>query len=164
MSISQLMKCVSRIEREHITANPLISQFYFRTDIPPILLAENIAYTFLLLAIFLCAIELKSRHLYHCTYRLFTLSALLQWFGILLQGVTWAKYAVSGLGPHTAIGGVFMGASEISFLTLLLLMAKGYTITRARLSTCSTVKITVFVNAYIVVYICLYIFQAQVRP
>ncbi|EAA00571.4 AGAP012225-PA, partial [Anopheles gambiae str. PEST] len=129
--------------------------------IPPILLAESIAYSFLLLAVFICAVELKARHLYHCTYRLFTLSVLLQWFGILLLSVTWTKYAVSGIGPFPNFGGIFTSASEISFLLLLLLMAKGYTITRARLKTCSTVKITIFINLYVVVYVSLYIYQAE---
>ncbi|XP_055532775.1 transmembrane protein 145-like isoform X2 [Wyeomyia smithii] len=129
--------------------------------IPPILLVESISYTLLLLAVFLCAIELKTRHLYHCTYRLFALSVLLQWFGILLLSVTWAKYAVSGIGPFTSFGGFFTSASEITFLLLLLLMAKGYTITRARLKTCATVKITVFTNLYAIVYISLYIYQAE---
>lgn len=41
-------------------------------------------------------------------------------------------------------------------------MAKGYTITRARLSSASTIKLTVFVNLYIVTYVSLFIFQAQV--
>jgi hypothetical protein len=128
-----------------------------------VLLAQILVYTFLLLAIFLCGLELKTRELYHCTYRLYTLSAMLQWSGVLLNSVTWAKYAVSGIGPFTIFGGFFQGASEIAFLLLLLLMAKGYTITRARLSTASTVKITVFINLYIVVYISLYIYQAEVR-
>ena len=135
----------------------------FSLDIPPVLLAQILLYTFLLLAIFLCGLELKTRQLYHCTYRLFTLSAMLQWSGVLLNSVTWAKYAVSGIGPFTIFGGFFTGASEIAFLLLLLLMAKGYTITRARLSTPSTVKITVFINLYIVVYISLYIYQAEVH-
>uniref|UniRef100_A0A182PW69 Uncharacterized protein n=1 Tax=Anopheles epiroticus TaxID=199890 RepID=A0A182PW69_9DIPT len=129
--------------------------------IPPILLAESIAYSMLLLAVFICAVELKARHLYHCTYRLFTLSVLLQWFGILLLSVTWTKYAVSGIGPFPNFGGIFTSASEITFLLLLLLMAKGYTITRARLKTCSTVKITIFINLYVVVYVSLYIYQAE---
>lgn len=132
-------------------------------DIPPILFAEALSYSLLLVAVFLCGLELKSLHLYHCTYRLFTFSALCQWFGVLLEGVTWAKYALTGIGPHRVIGGIFMGGSEISFLLLMLLMAKGYTITRARLSTCSTIKITVFINAYIVLFISLYIYQAEVN-
>lgn len=130
------------------------------SDIPPILFTEALAYTFLLLAIFLCSMELKTRHLFHCTYRLFSLSAVLQWMGILFQGIAWTKYALTGIGPSTTLGGLCMGASEVSFLALLLLMAKGYTITRARLSTCTTVKLTVFINVYIIVYICLYIYQS----
>ncbi|XP_055627120.1 transmembrane protein 145-like [Toxorhynchites rutilus septentrionalis] len=129
--------------------------------IPPLLLVESIAYTLLLLAVFLCAVELKTRHLYHCTYRLFALSVLLQWFGFLLLSVTWAKYAISGIGPFTTFGGFFTSASEITFLLLLLLMAKGYTITRARLKTCATVKITVFTNLYVIVYISLYLYQLE---
>lgn len=130
--------------------------------IPPVILVEIIIYTFLLLAIFACGIELKTRNLYHCTYRLYTLSAIMHWAGVLMNSVTWAKYAVSGIGPFTIFGGLFTGAGEIAFLLLMLLMAKGYTITRARLSTASTVKITVFINLYIVVFISLYIYQAEV--
>lgn len=58
-------------------------------------------------------------------------------------------------------GGLFTGASEISFLTLILLMAKGYTITRARLSSCTIVKLTVYINVYIVGFISLYIYQSE---
>lgn len=132
------------------------------TYIPPILFVQGLAYSLLLVAVFLCGMELKSIHLYHCTYRLFTFSVLTQWLGALMEGLVWTKYAVSGLGPHRIFGGLFMGTSEISFLLLMLLMAKGYTITRARLSTCSTVKITVYVNIYIVFFIALYIYQATV--
>lgn len=131
------------------------------SDIPPILFSSCISYTFLLVAIFLCAIELKTLHLFHCTYRLFGLSAMLQWIGILCQGVAWTKYGLSGLGPQTTLGGLLMGASEVSYLCLLLIMAKGYTITRARLSSCSTIKLTIFINIYIVVYITLFIYQAE---
>lgn len=88
---------------------------------------------------------------------------ILQWFGILLQGITWIKYGMTGLGPNPTAGGLFMGASEITYLLLLLLMAKGYTITRARLSSCSIVKLTIFINIYIVAYITLFVYQAEVR-
>lgn len=123
---------------------------------------EILAYSFLILAVFVCGLELKTRHLYHCTYRLYTLSVVFHWSGVMINSVTWAKYAMSGIGPFNVFGGLFTGTSEITFLLLMLLMAKGYTITRARLSTASTVKITVFINVYIVVYISLYIYQAEV--
>jgi hypothetical protein len=131
-------------------------------DIPPAILVEILAYSFLVLAVFVCGLELKTRHLYHCTYRLFTLSVIFHWSGVMMNAVTWAKYAVSGIGPFTVFGGLFTGSGEIAFLLLMLLMAKGYTITRARLSTPSTVKITVFINIYVILYIALYIYQAEV--
>lgn len=122
----------------------------------------SLIYSFLLVAVFICSIELKTLHLFHCTYRLFAFSVVFYLMGILLQGVAWAKYGLTGLGPNTTLGTLFMGASEITFLTLVLLMAKGYTITRARLSSSSTIKLTVFVNLYIVTYISLFIYQSQV--
>lgn len=86
---------------------------------------------------------------------------MIQYFGIISEAIAWTKYAVSGLGPHTMLGQLLLGASEISFLALLLLMAKGYTITRARLSSCSTVKLTIFINLYIVIYISLFVYQSE---
>lgn len=85
----------------------------------------------------------------------------MRYLGVLSEGVAWTKYAVTGLGPHTTLGEILQGASEVSFLALMLLMAKGYTITRARLSTCTTVKLTVFINIYIVIYITLFIYRAE---
>ncbi|XP_055839460.1 transmembrane protein 145-like [Episyrphus balteatus] len=130
--------------------------------IPPILLAEALVYVFLLLAIAICAIELKNRHLFHCTYRLFAMSASFQFFGVLFLGVSWSRYAVYGVGPYTGLGTVLLAAAEIVFLVLLLLMAKGYTITRARISTCSTIKMTLFINLYIVFYMSLFIYREEV--
>lgn len=68
---------------------------------------------------------------------------------------------MTGFGPYTTLGEILEGASEIAFLALMLLMAKGYTITRARLSTCTTVKLTVFINIYIIIYITLFVYRAQ---
>ncbi|XP_055304371.1 transmembrane protein 145-like isoform X2 [Sitodiplosis mosellana] len=129
--------------------------------IPPILLCQFIVYSFLVVALFFCTIELKSMHLYHCTYRLFAFSLMMQYIGIVILGIAWIRYGMTGLGPHTTIGGLLLGVAEIAFLLLLLLMAKGYTITRARLSSCSIVKLTIFINTYIVAYIILYIYQAE---
>lgn len=84
----------------------------------------SLIYSFLLIAVFICSIELKTLHLFHCTYRLFAFSVALYLIGILLLGVSYAKYGLTGSGPHTTTGTLFMGASEITFLTLVLLMAK----------------------------------------
>ena len=48
------------------------------------------------------------------------------------------------------------------FLLMLILMAKGYTITRGRLSTSGSIKITVFMTLYVIVYGVLFIYEANV--
>lgn len=128
--------------------------------IPPIILVQFIAYSVLLVALFFCTIELKSLHLYHSTYRLFAFSVVMEYAGIIVLGLTWIQYGLNGYGPRTTGGGVMTGISEIAYVLLLLLMAKGYTITRARLSSCSIVRLTIFINTYIVAYIILFIYQA----
>lgn len=60
--------------------------------IPPIILIQFIAYTLLLVGLFFCTVELKSRHLYHSTYRLFAFSVVMQYAGIIVLGITWIQY------------------------------------------------------------------------
>lgn len=132
------------------------------SDILPILLAETIIYSGLLLTVFVCSLKLKALHLLHTTYRLFTLSVILQWIGAMVQAIAYTIYALSGIPPRAVAGGLLMGGSEVTFLGLVLLMAKGYTITRARLSSSSMMKLAMFLNAYIIAYISLYIFQIAV--
>lgn len=85
----------------------------------------------------------------------------MQWIGVLLHGIAYSMYGMTGLPPRTLLASLFVGASEVCFLILMLLLAKGYTITRARLSSMSAIKLTIFVNVYIVVYVSLFIFQAE---
>lgn len=131
------------------------------TDILPIYLVEALLYTLLLVAVFVCSIELRTLHLLHRTYSLFAVSVVCQWFGVLLHGIAYAMYGTTGLGPRLLLGGLFTGASELLFVMLMLLLAKGYTITRARISSLAAIKLTIFVNVYAVVYVSLYVFQAE---
>ena len=59
-------------------------------------------------------------------------------------------------------GRVFGTISELVFLLMLILMGKGYTITRGVLSTQSTIVITVFFSAYTVCYAAVFIYEAEV--
>ena len=45
---------------------------------------------------------------------------------------------------------------------MLILMGKGYTITRGRLSTSGSIKIAVFMTLYVMTYIVLFIYEANV--
>ena len=48
------------------------------------------------------------------------------------------------------------------FLLMLILMGKGYTITRGRLSTSGSIKIAVFMTLYTITFIVLFIYEAVV--
>ncbi|XP_065173129.1 transmembrane protein 145-like isoform X2 [Atheta coriaria] len=141
---------------EHFSAD----EFY----VLPVLMAFSVAYSFLLLAIIICSIELKSRQLLHSTYKLFVFSTLIQFFGIVFKSMCYLKYAVNGLGSPglRVMGNMFMGMSETCFLLLLLLLAKGYTVTRGRLPLSAGVKVTIFMCLYVVTYISLFIYEAKV--
>lgn len=65
-------------------------------------MAFLVVYSFLMLAIILCSIELKSRQLLHSTYKLFVLSAFTQFMGVLLNTSASLKYAVNGVGTPNA--------------------------------------------------------------
>ncbi|XP_030747654.1 transmembrane protein 145-like [Sitophilus oryzae] len=141
---------------EHFSAD----EFY----ILPILMAFSVAYSFLLLGITVCSLELKQRQLLHTTYKIFVLSCVLQLLGILVLSIVFLKVAVSGrISSRTKrVGNMMLGASETCFLLLLLLLAKGFTITRGRLSLKGTVKLTVFMCLYVTTYLTIFVYEAVV--
>ncbi|XP_060534334.1 transmembrane protein 145-like isoform X2 [Cylas formicarius] len=131
---------------EHFSAD----EFY----ILPVLMAFSIAYSFLMVAIVVCSLELKSRQLLHTTYKIFVISVVLQLFAILVLSIVYLKYAVSG--------NMLMGASETCYLLLLLLLAKGYTVTRGRLPIKASVKLTIFMCLYVTTYLTIFVYEAIV--
>ena len=59
---------------------------------------------------------------------------------------------------------MFETTSEIFYILMLILLGKGYTVTRARLRARSVVKVTVFMSLYCVTCIALFTYERQVRP
>ncbi|XP_045457868.1 transmembrane protein 145-like [Melitaea cinxia] len=140
---------------EHFSAD----EFY----VLPILLAYTFAYVIVMIAVVMCSVELRCRHLLHATYKLFLASLTAQHAGVVLQALAYIRYAHNGIGSPTAkvTGQLLCGISETTFLLLLILMAKGYTITRGRLKVAFTVKLTIFMCCYVLTYIVLFIYQAK---
>nr|CAD7569011.1 unnamed protein product [Timema californicum] len=105
--------------------------------------------------------ELKSRQLFHTTYKLFVASVALQETGTILLSISYLKYASDGMGfprIHT-FGRMLESSSETVYLLLLLLLAKGFTVTRGRLRLASSVKLTIFMCVYVVTYSTLFIYE-----
>ena len=49
--------------------------------------------------------------------------------------------------------------AELAFVLLIILIAKGYTVTRARLPQASSIKLGVFICCYCVIYTTLFIYE-----
>ena len=103
----------------------------------------------------------KQRQLLHTTFKLFWFSVLLHTTGLALSTFAYMSYGMNGYGSPSAklTGRVLESAAEISFLLLLLLLAKGYTVTRARLRTASSIKLTVFICSYSIMYVALFLME-----
>ncbi|GBP42976.1 Transmembrane protein 145 [Eumeta japonica] len=146
------------IVKKHASAD-----FAWKPDVLPVLLTYAITYVVVMIAVVMCSVELKSRHLLHTTYKLFLMSIVSQHVGVTLRVIAYAKYAINGRGGEGArvFGEFLCGVSEMTYLLLLILMAKGYTITRARLKTSFTVMLTVFMCTYCLIYVTLFIYQAK---
>lgn len=70
-------------------------------------------------------------------------------------------YALDGIGLNSTKlnGKVLEAAAEFMFVLLLILIAKGYTVTRARLPQASAMKLTVFACSYAVTYVSLFTYE-----
>ena len=70
-------------------------------------------------------------------------------------------YGVDGIGMRSTqlTGRMLEAAAELLFVLLLLLIAKGYTVTRARLPQASTIKLAIFICSYCVIYSTLFIYE-----
>lgn len=57
---------------------------------------------------------------------------------------------------------MFEVVSVLMFVVMLLLMGKGFTITRGRISTSGSIKIAIFMTLYTIAYAVLFLYQAVV--
>ncbi|XP_059081294.1 transmembrane protein 145-like isoform X2 [Tigriopus californicus] len=140
--------------------------YHFSADefyILPILCVAFFEHFFLLLLSVWSAMILKGRQLLHATYKLYLLSLFLHILGIFLLTTHYLVYALDGVGLDRAQlnGRMLEATSEIIFMTLLILIAKGYTVTRARLRQASSIKVAIFVSCYCITYTILFIFEQK---
>ncbi|XP_027194446.2 transmembrane protein 145-like [Dermatophagoides pteronyssinus] len=92
------------------------------------------------------AYALYTRHLFHKTYKLYIASLLSECLGLLFLCIYYGIFAQQG-NANIALklfGKAFEAASTLIFLLLLLLISKGYTITRARMKSRTVAKFTMF--------------------
>ncbi|CAJ0575965.1 unnamed protein product, partial [Mesorhabditis spiculigera] len=139
--------------------------YHFSADefyILPVNVTFLLLETVLLLMSMAVSCALKSRNLLHQTFKLYQFSIVLECVSLFFLSFAYYLYALNGFGINQLKQmGMFMRGFQTSlFLLLLLLIAKGYTITRGRLSASSICKLVSFIFSYMVVYIAMF-FYAQ---
>lgn len=132
------------------------------------ILEVDIAFLFAIFFLFVLsivvAVKLQSRQLFHTTFKLYMISLFFDFFRLLVMCISYGKYANDGRDNYGSktFGEVLGAISSCIFLLLLILMAKGFTITRGRLSNSSSIKIAIFMTSFIITYAVLFIYEAVI--
>lgn len=97
-------------------------------------------------------------HLLHATYKMYLSSLALQFMSLVMLVAYFSVYARDGFSLEglKLTGKAFEALSTLIFLLLLILLAKGYTVTRARLKRKTAMKITLFMATYTIAYAILF--------
>ncbi|KAF7635906.1 GpcrRhopsn4 domain-containing protein [Meloidogyne graminicola] len=95
---------------------------------------------------------LKNRKMLHITFRLFFHSIFCELIASTLLWMHYDNYAENGQGMPLLkfFSMILRQFSIVLFVLLLFLIGKGYTITRAKISICSSIKIIFFISTYFI--------------
>ncbi|XP_071806148.1 transmembrane protein 145-like [Asterias amurensis] len=107
---------------------------------------------------------LHNRQLLHTTYKMFILVTFCYVVAMMFFIIFYVDYANDGT-PLTNVkmtALAFQAFGDGVFLLMLILMGKGYTITRGRISHSGSVKIAVLMCIYTMLYAALFIYQLAV--
>ncbi|KAF7490505.1 Transmembrane protein [Sarcoptes scabiei] len=104
------------------------------------------------------AYALYTRHLFHKTYKFYMASLMTECIGLFFQSIYYGIYAQKGYANilYKLIGKAFESSSTLIFILLLLLISKGYTITRARLKPKTVTKFTMFMVMSVIGYMIIF--------
>ncbi|XP_058684373.1 transmembrane protein 145-like, partial [Poecile atricapillus] len=94
---------------------------------------------------------------------IFLLSCYCGFLSLLLSCVYWGQYGWDGVG-HGAIkllGKLLFSISFLIFLLMLILLGKGFSVTRGRISPGGSVRLSVYMTLYSIAHIALLTYEAQ---
>ncbi|KAL4657663.1 hormone-sensitive lipase-like [Arapaima gigas] len=109
------------------------------------------------------AYTLKGRQLLHTTYKMFMTAAGVEVLSLLFFCIYWGLYARDGVGNGSLkiLGKLLFSVSFLVFLLMLILLGKGFTVTRARISHSGSVKLSIYMTVYTITYVVLFIYEAE---
>uniref|UniRef100_A0A7N4NM13 Transmembrane protein 145 n=1 Tax=Sarcophilus harrisii TaxID=9305 RepID=A0A7N4NM13_SARHA len=91
---------------------------------------------------------LKGRQLLHTTYKMFMAAAGVEVLSLLFFCIYWGQYASNGIGNESLkiVAKLLFSVSFLIFLLMLILLGKGFTVTRGRISHSGSVKLSVYMT------------------
>ncbi|XP_036690972.1 transmembrane protein 145 isoform X6 [Balaenoptera musculus] len=111
---------------------------------------------------------LKGRQLLHTTYKMFMAAAGVEVLSLLFFCIYWGQYATDGIGNESLkiLAKLLFSSSFLIFLLMLILLGKGFTVTRGRISHSGSVKLSVYMTLYTLTHVALLIYEAEImtRP
>ncbi|GAB1603244.1 transmembrane protein 145-like [Argonauta hians] len=152
----------------HLTNGKLGDYFHRELSADQFTILE-VDMVFLILFVFLSCIAiafsviLRNRQLYHSTYKMFMFSLLMYTLFLFFICIHYGKYAENGIEKrqYKTLAYTCQAVSMITFQLLLILLGKGFTITRGYISQFSSIKIAVFMTVYVFIYIGIFIWEAE---
>lgn len=120
-----------------------------------------LAYLIIVAVTFIFAHILHRKKLLHSTFKLFIGSVIIQNVSYLFTMSEYAQFSSSGEYTNgcALVGRLADAIAETVFLLMLILLAKGYTVTRGRLRTPTVIKLIVFFTIYVIAYIVTFCFS-----
>ncbi|XP_054854918.1 transmembrane protein 145 [Eublepharis macularius] len=125
--------------------------------------------TFLLIFILILIIScyfgylLKGRQLLHTTYKMFMIAAGVEVLSLMFFCIYWGQYASDGIGNGSLkiLAKLLFSVSFLIFLLMLILLGKGFTVTRGRISHTGSIKLSVYMTLYTITHVVLFIYEAE---
>ena len=122
-------------------------------------------FLFLILVVITCifAAKLNKLQLHHSIFKMFSVSLLLKLISVFFYVGVYIYYqrgyeSISGKN----FGLCFSIFSEIIFMFLILLLSKGYTVTRAKLRKAGAIKLSIFMSLFTSFYLASYIYHCYI--
>uniref|UniRef100_A0A8C8VJK0 Transmembrane protein 145 n=1 Tax=Pelusios castaneus TaxID=367368 RepID=A0A8C8VJK0_9SAUR len=106
---------------------------------------------------------LKGRQLLHTTYKMFMTAAGVEVLSLLFFCIYWGQYACDGVGNGSLkiLAKLLFSVSFLIFLLMLILLGKGFTVTRGRISHTGSIKLSVYMTLYTITHVVLFIYEAE---
>lgn len=130
------------------------------------ILEFNIAFFFIellmVILVIVVSVKLTKMQMFHSTYKIFLSSVTFFFASIIVTCIAYLSYATNGYDNSGLkyFATALYAASQVLLVLMLLLLSLGYTVVCGRLPHWGAICLSVFMTAFVVTYVALYIVEA----